>query len=431
MNRAISLLVLTMLSGICLFAGGGREEPAKESQKGAAVEQKKQIEIVYYRYANKTHNMYQEPIMEAFMKGNPDVKITSVEVVSGGYESLAQKTLLAFASGTYPDAAQVGYTYMPTMVGSGRAVALDKFMNSDTSFDKKSLFPAMMELGMLEGKSYMVPLGTSTPVMLINADLFKAVGLDPAKPPKTWAEARAAAVKLKDGGYQGILWGWSITGNWIFQTLLENCGGRMANKDNTQVEFDSEAGLRVAEHFADLASNGLMPVTDQLIQTFVAGKLGMLIDSTFQRVNTPGQAKFPVKFAAIPTRDGNDPIVPAGGNGIMMFAKDQEKQNAAWRFLKFVIGDEAGRLLVQTSGYTPANRETVEKLKKENAGDPDFIMTLDQVARVVPWHAWPGKNSNKIDQMLKEMQENILLGKKKPKDALNETAKNINLLLKE
>lgn len=420
MKRLLIAAAIVVLGALPAYSGGSGEAVKKET---------KPVELVYYRYANKTHNLYQVPVMEAFEKANPDVKIKSVEIASGGYESLAQKTLLAFASGMYPDTAQVGYTYMPTMVGSGRAVALDEFMDSDPKFDKNNLFPAMMKLGSLSGKHYMIPLGTSTPVMLINVDLFKAVGLDPERPPKTWVEARTAAEKLKAAGYQGILWGWSITGNWIFQTLLENSGGRMANPENSKVAFNGEAGLKTMEYLAGLAADGLMPVTDQMIQTFVAGKLGMLVDSTFQRVNTPGQAKFPVRLAPVPTPAGKDPIVPAGGNGIMMFAKDPEKRKTAWRFLRYVTEAEASRLVAETSGYTPANQKMVELLKKEHAKDANFTMTLDQVARVVPWHAWPGKNSNKIDQLLKDMQEQILLGKKPAKEALDETAEKINALL--
>jgi len=429
MKNVFFAVLMAVLAVLPVFPGGSGETKKQESNAVKEPETKKPVELVYYRYANKTHNLYQVPVIEAFEKANPDVKIKSVEVTSGAYEGLAQKTLLAFASGIYPDTAQVGYTYMPTMVGSGRAVALDEFMDSDPKFDKSNLYPAMMDLGSLSGKHYMIPLGTSTPVLLINVDLFKAVGLDPARPPKSWAEARDAAAKLKAAGYQGILWGWSITGNWIFQTLLENAGGRMAYPGNAKVDFNGEAGVKTMEYLADLARSGLMPVTDQLIQTFVAGKLGMLVDSTFQRVNTPGQAKFPVVLAPVPTPTGKEPIVPAGGNGIMMFAKDAEKRKIAWRFLRFVTEGEASRLVAETSGYTPANQKMVEILKKEHAKDPNFTMTLDQVARVVPWHAWPGQSSNKIDQMLKDMQESILLGKKKPKEALDETAEQVNALL--
>ena len=92
------------------------------------------------------------------------------------------------------------------MVESGNAVDLTPFMAKDAKFTTKGLFPAMMDLGKFNSKQYLIPLGTSTPIMLLNKDLFAQVGLDPDNPPKSWAEAEAAAQKLKNAGYMGILW---------------------------------------------------------------------------------------------------------------------------------------------------------------------------------------------------------------------------------
>ena len=71
--------------------------------------------------------------------------------------------------------------------------------------------------------------------------------------------------------------------------------------------FNDEAGLKVLDYWVGLVKEGLMPVTDQTIATFIAGNLGMLVDSSFQRVNTPKQAKFPVRLSGIPTPDGKPP----------------------------------------------------------------------------------------------------------------------------
>ncbi len=71
------------------------------------------------------------------------------------------------------------------MVESGNAIALDDYMNSDPKFKKDNLFPAMMSLGQADGKQFLVPIGTSTPAMFNNMDLFNDVGLDPENPPMT------------------------------------------------------------------------------------------------------------------------------------------------------------------------------------------------------------------------------------------------------
>jgi len=412
-----------MIVGLATVFAGGRSEPTPADKEPVA--------LVFYHYASAAHKLYIEPLIEAFEQENDRYTIESVEIAQGGYEALAEKILLGFASGTPADVGQVGYTYLRTMVESGRPIALNPFMDSDPDFQKDNLFPAMMDLGAIEETYYLIPLGTSTPAMYINVDLFQAVGLDPNSPPASWAEAREASERLKAAGHQGIFWGWQITGNWIFQTLLENNGGKLTGPDGVTISFHETPGVEALTYMRDLVRDGLMPFTDQGVQTFVAGDLGMFVDSSFQRVNTPAKSPFAARLAPIPTPDGSLPLVPAGGNGVMMFAQDTSRQEHAWEFIRFVTGPVAGRIVAENSGYTPANREVVAALKKENADDADYAMVLDQVARVVPWHSWVGGRGTEIAQVLREMQEAVLLGRQEPDAALLEAKTRVEALLEQ
>jgi multiple sugar transport system substrate-binding protein len=237
-------------------------------------------------------------------------------------------------------------------------------------------------------------------------------------------------MKLKVKDHMGIFWGWQITGNWIFQSMVENLGGKLANSAGTAVAFDDGTGLQALEYLADLTGNGLMPKTDQGLSTFVAGNLGMWVDSSFQRVNTPKRANFPVRMSPMPTPDGSSPKVPAGGNGAMMFTKDAATQDAAWKFIRYIAESEGSRAVADNSGYTPANQKVIADLKSEFADDVNYKVVLDQAARVIPWYSWPGKNSGKIAQTLKEMQEAVVLGAKSPQAAITDAAAAVNALLK-
>ena len=50
----------------------------------------------------------------------------------------------------------------------------------------------------MEGRRYSIAREVNTLALYYNADLFRAKGLDPDKPPKTWSEVRAAAEKFTD-----------------------------------------------------------------------------------------------------------------------------------------------------------------------------------------------------------------------------------------
>ena len=68
-------------------------------------------------------------------------------------------------------------------------------------FDGKKLAPELrVGLADAQGNLIALPMGMSTPVLFINKAAFRKAGLDPEKPPKTWADVQKAADKLFDSG---------------------------------------------------------------------------------------------------------------------------------------------------------------------------------------------------------------------------------------
>jgi multiple sugar transport system substrate-binding protein len=429
MKKSILITVLFLL--VVSFAGAaGQNEAGGDSAAGGQVKTAV-TNLTFYRYSNAAHNLYTLPLIETFEADNPMIKIESVEVSSGGFEALATKVLLALAAGTPPDVCEMGYTLINTMVESGSTVPLDPFMAEDSDFQKLKINQAMMNLGKANDKQYLMPLGVSTPAMFINRDLFIKVGLDPDSPPRTWEETEKAAQILKDAGYNGVIWSWTTTGNWIFQSMIENAGGSIANDDASEIYFAEKPGIETMDYLNRLASKKLMAVTDQVIPSFYKGDLGMIILSSFNRVSIPETATFDVSMAQMPTPTIDGTLkLPAGGKGYMMLAQKDDRQNVSWKFISFLAGEKAGRIVAANSGYTPMNLTLIEKLVNENADDSDFVLTLEQAANVTPWYSWPGVNGSKVSTILRDVQESILLGKIAPKEGLEKAAEEARKLMK-
>jgi sn-glycerol 3-phosphate transport system substrate-binding protein len=92
-------------------------------------------------------------------------------------------------------------------------VPIDTFVK--TADDKawlNSFYPAFMMNSRTDGKTWGVPFQRSTVVMYYNKELFKEAGLDPNRPPETWADLKAAATKLtkKDASGKVTQWGVQI-----------------------------------------------------------------------------------------------------------------------------------------------------------------------------------------------------------------------------
>ncbi|MEJ1964500.1 MAG: extracellular solute-binding protein [Gammaproteobacteria bacterium] len=129
-----------------------------------------------------------------------------------------------------------------------------------------------------------MPFAVSTPILYLNADLFKAAGLDVSKPPKTWPEviAAAKAIQKADSGATGLFFDYLITGNWGFQALLAGEGGTMMDDTEKRVTFADERGKRAAKILRSFIDAGVMKDWSrrQGEQSFIAGRVGIYVSST-------------------------------------------------------------------------------------------------------------------------------------------------------
>ena len=103
----------------------------------------------------------------------------------------------------------------------------------DPNFLKDNFLPNVLALAQTDdGKQIGVPYSISVPVLYYNPEIFKAAGLDPANPPKTWDEVKAAAKQIKDNtGNMGFFMQ-EYADNWTQQAIIESNGGSMLKKEN-------------------------------------------------------------------------------------------------------------------------------------------------------------------------------------------------------
>src|SRR5947209_2711972 len=144
-----------------------------------------------------------------FEKENPGIKVKPI--YAGTYQETIVKALTAHKSGNPPVTAVLLSTDMFSLIDEDAIVPFDEFAQSET--DKswiKSFFPAFMENSQTGGKTWGIPFQRSTIVLYWNKEAFKDAGLDPEKPPATWAEEEAFAEKLTRRDASGNATQWEI-----------------------------------------------------------------------------------------------------------------------------------------------------------------------------------------------------------------------------
>src|ERR1044071_1976408 len=143
-----------------------------------------------------------------FMKANPDVRLKSI--YTGTYQETIVKALTAAKSGEPPQTAIILSTDMYTLIDEAAILPWDaRIKTSDDKAWLGSFFPAFMLNSRTGGKTWGVPFQRSTIVLYWNKEAFKEAGLDPNRPPATWAEQLEYAKKLTkhDASGHATQWG--------------------------------------------------------------------------------------------------------------------------------------------------------------------------------------------------------------------------------
>jgi multiple sugar transport system substrate-binding protein len=168
--------------------------------------------------------------VQEFEKANPGIDVKSVE-----YQWTGPTFAAKLAAGTLPTVFEVPFTDARTLGDNGQLADLTSYVKKLTYFKKYN--PAVLAEGTTaKGKIVALPKGAYAQALHYNRALFRQAGLDPNKPPKTWAEVRAYAKQIAEktgkAGYAQMAKN-DNTGGWILTTLTYALGGRMESGTGT------------------------------------------------------------------------------------------------------------------------------------------------------------------------------------------------------
>lgn len=358
-----------------------------------------------------------------FQTQNPNIKVKAV--LSGGYgDTLTKIQTTIKGGGTPPDVAVLLSTDLYSLVDSNAILPLDDMVKA-AGGDKftADFYPAYLANSNYQSHIWSLPFQRSIPVMYYNKDLFKAAGLDPAKPPTTYQEMVTAAQKLTKA--DGSTWGLEISSDgipyWLFQSFVIGAGANVFSASN-KTTFDTPAVATALQQFSDLPNKYKVMPTGILLwanmpNDFVNGKAAMIWHSSGSLTNILKQAKFDVGVTNT-VGDKGPGAATGGGNMYIFKGIPADHQAAAWKFLQFMSSAEIQADWSINTGYVPARKSAndVQTLK-------DYIAKTPQAA-VAPaglQYAGPelATHSNaQIQKFLGDAVQAVLTGKSTPADAL-------------
>lgn len=125
-----------------------------------------------------------------FNASHPDIQVKPI--YQGKYDESLNKLKASMGSDSGPDIIQVYEIGSKFMIDSGMITPVQQFIDKD-QFDLSQLEPNIIRYYTIDGKLNAMPFNTSNPILYYNKDMFKAAGLDPENPPKTYEEFEQAA----------------------------------------------------------------------------------------------------------------------------------------------------------------------------------------------------------------------------------------------
>ena len=161
-----------------------------------------QTEIQWWHSMGGALGEWVNDLAKDFNASQSEYKI--VPTFKGNYDESMTAAIAAYRSGNAPHILQVFEVGTATMMASkGAIVPVGKVMaDGGVKFDPAAYVPAVSGYYTApSGQMLSFPFNSSTTVLHYNKDAFKAAGLDPEVPPKTWIEVTQAAAKLKASGH--------------------------------------------------------------------------------------------------------------------------------------------------------------------------------------------------------------------------------------
>ncbi len=371
-------------------------------------------------------------MVDNFESQNPGINVNAI--YAGNYNDARVKALAALQSGSPAQLSVMFSIDIHALRNLDAIVAFDDVIS--TAEERKwldSFYPALMENGKADGKTWGIPFQRSTIVMYYNKDMFRAAGLDPEKPPTTWEEFTSMGKKLvkKDASGKVEHWGAMIPSTgypyWMFGALTKQNSEVLMNQAGTETYFDNPGVVDALEYWQDLGNkHGVMPKGmiewGTLRQNFLDQKTAIMWHSTGNLTTVKNKATFDFGVAKLP---GNKELgSPTGGGNFYIFKKSTaEEKQAALKLVKFMTSPEQAAHWSKSTGYMgvgPSAYET-EVLKAYVKTFPPAAVARDQLT-----HATAELSTHEAGRVRKYLDDAIqaaLSGQASAAEALSDAQK--------
>nr|WP_244543824.1 extracellular solute-binding protein [Bosea lupini] len=327
------------------------------------------VEIEYWQYVFDARIKAMNELIKRFEAANPGIKVKHTTFPYADYQT---KIAAAVPAGQGPDVVQLYYGWLDNFVGAKFIQPLPRDAFPHDVIEKE--FYPIVQTMKRDGEYYGLPTAVRTLALFYNKKLFQEAGLDPSKPPQTLDEylevakktvKRDAAGNMLSAGAVIDMPGQDL--HWWREVLLRQMGGKPYSDDNKTVAYDSEAGAKALNWYADLQrihKVGQAGFMDEGQAAFRAGRAAMTVDGSFRLGAFGGIKNFEWGVAELPaSADGKRSNFASYWVNAITAKPTGVKLEAAKKFMAFTTSPEAMQVWLDMVGELPARKAAAETEK--------------------------------------------------------------------
>jgi sn-glycerol 3-phosphate transport system substrate-binding protein len=374
-----------------------------------------------------------------------------VPIYKGNYSETVMAAIFAFRSNTQPAIVQVNEIATATMMAAKGAVyPVYRLMNDQgEQFDPKAYLPAVTGYYTdVNGNMLSFPFNASTPILYFNKQLFQAARLDPERPPRTWPEVEAAAVKLRTAGVPC-----GFTTHWPSWVNVENFSAfhniPIATKANGLAGLDARLTINnpiLVRHIGKLAEWQKTRIFDYSGRAtsaeprFQRSECGIFLGSSAARADIIAKGNFTVGYGMLPywpdVPGAPQNTIIGGATLWVLMGRPQAEYKGVARFFRFLSRPEVQAAWHQNTGYLPITSAAFDLTRKQGFYDrnPGTAIAIEQMTRKQPTENSKGLRLGSfvlVRSAIEDELEAAFSGKITAKEALDRAADRGDKLLRQ
>jgi sn-glycerol 3-phosphate transport system substrate-binding protein len=392
-HRAFLILVLVFLLAATACGGGGEEAaPTAETPGAGPAGGTVTIDLWHGETAGNLDTL--ERLVSRYNSSQDEVK---VQPFYQGQELLT-KVIASLPSGQVPAIVLGPEIDAQMMLDSGAVAPIQDLVDRE-GYDLSDLDQKAIQTLTIQGKVWAMPFCSGVPLLFYNKVTFREVGLDPERPPRDLEELRQYSQKIlkRDAAGNVVRSGLALDMlDWVERIFGEH-GDLLVDNNNghdgraTKALFDNETGRWLFQWWHDMVDQGLAfnvgrnPTYADALLAIVSGRAAMAFSlssalRSVMDVLEKGVPGIEIGIAALPGVPGGTGSPLRFGGFLWIFKlRPEREQEAAWKFVKWLMEPEQQAEWFAGTGYLPVSHSAIDQpaAKDVIAQYPLFQVPLD------------------------------------------------------